>query len=77
MRHAGSIELAVTATLALGMLIVLLPGQLDLSAGSGVGAQTGAHGELAPARVSSQALTWGGSNVTFPPTGPRYMNHER
>ncbi len=31
------IELAVTATLALGMLIVLLPGQIDLSAGSGVG----------------------------------------
>jgi D-xylose transport system permease protein len=32
-----SIELSVTATLALGMLIVLLPGQIDLSAGSGVG----------------------------------------
>jgi D-xylose transport system permease protein len=32
-----SVELAVTATLALGMLIVLLPGQIDLSAGSGVG----------------------------------------
>jgi len=32
-----SIELAVTATLALGMLLVLLPGQIDLSAGSGVG----------------------------------------
>lgn len=31
------IELAVTATLALGMLLVLLPAQLDLSAGSGVG----------------------------------------
>jgi D-xylose transport system permease protein len=31
------IELAVTAILALGMLIVLLPGQIDLSAGSGVG----------------------------------------
>lgn len=31
------IELAVTATLALGMLLVLLPGQIDLSAGSGVG----------------------------------------
>jgi D-xylose transport system permease protein len=32
-----AIELSVTATLALGMLLVLLPGQIDLSAGSGVG----------------------------------------
>ncbi len=32
-----SIELAVTAILALGMLIVLLPGMIDLSVGSGVG----------------------------------------
>src|SRR5262249_35112145 len=32
-----SIELSVTAVLALGMLIVLLPAQIDLSAGSGVG----------------------------------------
>jgi D-xylose transport system permease protein len=32
-----SIELSVTAILALGMLIVLLPGHIDLSAGSGVG----------------------------------------
>lgn len=32
-----SIELAVTALLALGMLLVLLPGQIDLAAGSGVG----------------------------------------
>lgn len=32
-----SIELAITAILALGMLIVLLPGQIDLSVGSGVG----------------------------------------
>jgi len=32
-----SIELSVTAVLALGMLLVLLPGQIDLSAGSGVG----------------------------------------
>jgi D-xylose transport system permease protein len=50
-----SIELAVTATLALGMLLVLLPAQIDLSAGSGVGL-TGAvaavlvywHGAPAP-----------------------------
>jgi len=32
-----SIELAVTAVLALGMLLVLLPGMIDLSVGSGVG----------------------------------------
>lgn len=32
-----SIELAITATLALGLLIVLLPGLIDLSVGSGVG----------------------------------------
>jgi D-xylose transport system permease protein len=32
-----SIELAVTATLALGMFLILLPGQIDLSVGSGVG----------------------------------------
>jgi len=31
------IELSITATLALGMLLVILPGQIDLSAGSGVG----------------------------------------
>ena len=31
------IELSVTASLALGMLLVLLPAQIDLSAGSGVG----------------------------------------
>lgn len=32
-----AIELAVTATLALGMFLILLPGQIDLSVGSGVG----------------------------------------
>lgn len=31
------IELAVTATLAVGMLLIILPGHIDLSAGSGVG----------------------------------------
>jgi D-xylose transport system permease protein len=30
-------ELAITATLALGMLLIILPGHIDLSAGSGVG----------------------------------------
>ena len=32
-----TIELSITATLALGMLLVILPGQIDLSVGSGVG----------------------------------------
>lgn len=32
-----TIELSVTATLALGMFLILLAGQIDLSAGSGVG----------------------------------------
>ena len=32
-----SIEFAITATLALGMFLVLLPGMIDLSVGSGVG----------------------------------------
>src|SRR2546428_2834532 len=30
-------ELSITATLALGMLLIILPGHIDLSAGSGVG----------------------------------------
>lgn len=46
-----SIELAITATLALGMLLVLLPGQIDLSAGSGVG--------LAGA-IGAVLITWHG-----------------
>lgn len=31
------IELSITATLAMGMLLVIIPGHIDLSAGSGVG----------------------------------------
>jgi D-xylose transport system permease protein len=66
-----SIELAVTATLALGMLLVLLPGQIDLSAGSGVGL-TGAvaavlvfvHGWPAPpalaVALAGGVLVWAG-----------------
>ena len=58
-----SVELAITATLALGMLLVLLPGQIDLSAGSGVGL-TGAvaavlvfwHGWPAPAALAIATL---------------------
>lgn len=41
-----SIELSITATLALGMLLVLLPGQIDLSVGSGVGLMGGIAGVL-------------------------------
>jgi D-xylose transport system permease protein len=36
-----SVELAITATLALGMLLVILPGHIDLSVGSGVGLMGG------------------------------------
>ena len=50
-----AIELSVTAILALGMLVVLLPGQIDLAAGSGVGLFGGiaavlvfSHGMSAP-----------------------------
>src|ERR1700741_5233776 len=32
-----AVGLSITATLALGMLLVILPGHIDLSAGSGVG----------------------------------------
>src|SRR6185503_19651272 len=31
------IDFSITATLAIGMLLVILPGHIDLSAGSGVG----------------------------------------
>jgi D-xylose transport system permease protein len=66
-----SVELAVTATLALGMLLVLLPGQIDLSAGSGVGL-TGAvaavlvfwHGVPAPVALliaaAAAVVVWAG-----------------
>ena len=32
-----TVELSITATLAMGMLLIILPGHIDLSAGSGVG----------------------------------------
>lgn len=41
------IELSVTATLAVGMLLVILPGHIDLSAGSGVGLLGGIAAVLA------------------------------
>ena len=57
------IELAVTAVLALGMLLVILPGQIDLSAGSGVGLIGGIAaalvfrvGVLAPAALGLATL---------------------
>jgi D-xylose transport system permease protein len=58
-----SIELAITAVLALGMFLVLLPGQIDLSAGSGVGLAGAVaavlihwHGVPAPAALALAAL---------------------
>lgn len=51
------VELSITATLAMGMLLIILPGHIDLSAGSGVGLLGGIasvfvfHHEL-PAPVS-------------------------
>lgn len=41
-----AIELSTTAILALGMLVVMLPGNIDLSAGSGVGLIGGAAAVL-------------------------------
>lgn len=55
-----AIEVAITATLALGMLVVILPGHIDLSAGSGVGLLGGlaavlvtSHGWPAPAAMAA------------------------
>src|SRR5262249_8503741 len=64
-----TIELSITAVLALGMLLVILPGQIDLSAGSGVGLLGGAASVLvfekgwpAPlallARTAGAPVTW-------------------
>ena len=59
-----------------------VPGTLDVtfvvilpSAGIGGANHTGAHGEFAPTRKSSQTLICTGSNTTGP--GPRKWNHER
>src|SRR5437870_12906970 len=40
-------ELSITATLAIGMLLVILPGNIDSSAGSGVGLLDGIASVLA------------------------------
>lgn len=46
-----AVELSITAVLALGMLLVILPGHIDLSAGSGVGLVGG---------VAALLTTWHG-----------------
>ena len=48
-------ELSITATLAMGMLLILLPGHIDLSAGSGVGLLGGIASASASARRSRRA----------------------
>ncbi len=57
-------ELSITATLALGMLLVILPGHIDLSVGSGVGLLGGIasvlvfeHGWPAPVAMSVALVT--------------------
>ena len=54
------VEFALTGTLALGMFLILLPGQIDLSVGSGVGLVGGIaavlvfhHGWPAPAAMGA------------------------
>lgn len=70
------IELSVTATLAVGMLLVILPGHIDLSAGSGVGLLGGAAAVLvfqfdwpAPAGLTAGLLAgillWGGMGLAI------------
>src|SRR5205807_1920670 len=44
------------------------------SAASGGANHTGAHGEFAPARVSSHGLIWSGEKCTLP--APRYTNQD-
>jgi len=58
-----AIELSTTAILALGMFLVILPGHIDLSAGSGVGLIGGVaavlitkHGWPAPPAMAAAAL---------------------
>ena len=69
-----SIELAIGAILALGMFLVLLPGQIDLSAGSGVGLAGAVaavlvhfHGVPAPLALllatAGAVLVWSGMGV--------------
>jgi len=57
-----SIELSITAVLALGMLLVLLPGQIDLSVGSGVGLMGG----IAAVLVTQPAYLFPGAASGWP-----------
>lgn len=50
------IDFSITATLAVGMLLVILPGHIDLSAGSGVGLIGGVSAVLMTNRGWSPAL---------------------
>ena len=70
------IELSVTATLAIGMLLVILPGHIDLSAGSGVGMLGGLAAVLVfyhhwPApfamlvATSAGVVLWGGMGLAI------------
>ena len=70
------IELSVTATLAVGMLLIILPGHIDLSAGSGVGLLGGLAAVLVfdhnwPASIAMAAsllvgvLLWGAMGLTI------------
>lgn len=52
-------ELAITATLAMGMLLVILPGHIDLSAGSGVGLIGGIAAVLAAGGGMSEQVIGG------------------
>ena len=59
-----AIELSITGVMALGMLLVILPGQIDLSVGSGVGLLGGVASVLVfekgwPAPLSMLAATAG------------------
>jgi D-xylose transport system permease protein len=68
------VELSITATLAMGMLLIILPGHIDLSAGSGVGLLGGVasvlvfhHGWPAPlallAGLLAGILLWCGMGI--------------
>ena len=73
-------ELAITATLAMGMLLVILPGHIDLSAGSGVGLIGGlaavlATGGAVPVQIVSGARVlleraFGPAGVSWLPLPP-------
>src|SRR5437773_12105343 len=57
-------ELSITATLAMGMLLVILPGNIDLSAGSGVGLLGGIASVLVSEHTWPAPLAMGAASVT-------------